>query len=63
MKIVVIIEDMEYVHQAPVQFPDTEQMMYAIESIIGKLEYPESEVEDYILEWAEEIKSNRNGKD
>jgi len=63
MKIVITIEDQKYEHTCPVEFPDTEQMLYAIEKIISKLEYPEREVENYILDWAEEIKLNRNGKD
>ena len=63
MEIVVTIEDQKYVHECPVEFPDTEQMMCAIEKIITKLEYPKEEIEDYILEWANEIKLNRNGKD
>lgn len=62
MKITVTIEDQKYTHEYPVEFPNTEEMMSAIEKIISKLEYPEREVEDYILDWAEEIKLNRNGK-
>ena len=62
MKITVTIEDTDYTIETPVEFPDTEQLMYAIEKIITKLEYPEKEVEEYILEWANEIKMNRNGK-
>jgi hypothetical protein len=62
MKITITIEDQKYTHECPVEFPDTEQMMHAIEKIISTLEYPEKEVEDYILDWADEIKMNRDGK-
>lgn len=62
MKIKVTIEENVYEHSLPVEFPDTEQFMAAFEKIITKLEFPKEEVEDYILEWADEIKTNRDGK-
>jgi hypothetical protein len=36
--------------------------MYAIEAAIERSSFSEREVEEYILEWAEEIKFKRNGK-
>lgn len=62
MKIVITIGENVYEHESPVEYPDADQLMFAVESIIRKLGYPEKEIEEYILGWAEEINFNRHGK-
>lgn len=62
MRIVVTIDEQEYIIDTPVEYPGTREFMYTVEKLIQALEYPDDEVEDYILEWAEEIKSNRDEK-
>jgi hypothetical protein len=62
MRIVVIADDKEYSIDTPIEYPGTKEFMYTVEKLIQVLEYPDDEIEDYILEWAEEIKSNRDGK-
>jgi hypothetical protein len=62
MKITVTIDDQEHSISTPVEYPGTREFMYTIEKLIQVLEYPDDEVEDYILEWAEEIKTNRDEK-
>jgi hypothetical protein len=62
MKILVKIEEEKYEYNTPVDFPDTEQFMAAFERMVKILGYPDNEVEEYILDWAKEIKTNRNGK-
>ena len=59
MKIVVTIEDEKYEHKVPVDFPDAEQFMHAIEQVINKMGYPEKDIEDYIVAWADEIKNTK----
>lgn len=63
MKITVTIEDEIYTVETTVDFPDTSQFMFAMEKMIENLEYPVKEVEEYIIEWANEIKENGYGKD
>ena len=62
MTIIVTIEDEKYEYSTPVHFPDTEQFMTAFERMITILGYPEEEVEGYILDWAQEIKNLKDGK-
>jgi histone deacetylase complex regulatory component SIN3 len=62
MKILVKIEEEKYEYDTPIDFPDTEQFMTAFERMIQILGYPENEVENYILDWAQEIKNLRDGK-
>jgi hypothetical protein len=59
MKIVVTIEDEKYEYKVPVDFPDAEQFMHAIEQVINKVGYPEKDIEDYIVAWADEIKNTK----
>ena len=59
MKIVITIEDEKYEHSTPVNFPDAEQFMHAIEQVINKVGYPEKDIEDYIVAWADEIKNSK----
>jgi hypothetical protein len=46
-------------HSVPVDFPDAEQFMHAIEQVINKVGYPEKDIEDYIVAWADEIKNSK----
>ena len=62
MRIVITIGENEYEYTCPAEYPDADQCMFAIESIIRKLGYPEKEIEEYVLGWAEEINFNRDGK-
>ena len=47
MKIVITIEEEKYEYSTPIDFPDAEQFMHAIEQIINKVGYPEKDIEDY----------------
>jgi hypothetical protein len=62
MKMTITIGEEDYVVETPIEYPDADQLMYGIESVINKLGYPEKDIEVYILEWAKEIKLNRDGK-
>lgn len=62
MKIIVELPKETYSVNVPVQKPDTDNFMYAVEAVISRSGFSEREVEEYILEWAEEIKFKRNGK-
>jgi hypothetical protein len=46
----------------PVDNPNTEQFMSAIKKAVIKAGFPEVEIEEYILDWAAEIKIKRDGK-
>jgi hypothetical protein len=59
MKIIITIEDEKYEHKVSVDFPDAEQFMHAIEQVINKVGYPEKDIEDYIVAWADEIKNTK----
>jgi hypothetical protein len=63
MTITVEIAQGTYTVDVPVENPDVEQFMYAMETAVKQSGYSESETEDYILAWASEIKTKRNGKD
>lgn len=63
MTIIVDIPQEIYTVKIPVENPDVEQFMYAIETAVIRSGYSERGIEDYILEWATEIKIKRNGKD
>jgi hypothetical protein len=58
MRIYVIKSGKEYEASIPAPDPDTEQVMYLLERMINMMELPETEVNEYILAWAEEIKQN-----
>jgi hypothetical protein len=62
MTITVEIAQEPYIVDVPVEDPDVEQFMYAIETAVIRSGYSERGIEDYILEWASEIKTKRNGK-
>jgi hypothetical protein len=62
MTITVEIGQGTYTVDVPVENPDVEQFMYAIETAVKQSGYSETEIEDYILAWAREIKTKRNGK-
>jgi hypothetical protein len=63
MTIIVDIPKGTYTVSVPVENPDVEQFMYAIETAIMRSDYSKRDVEEYILEWAAEIKQKQNGKD
>lgn len=63
MKVTVTIEDKDYSVETPVEFPDAEQLMCSVELVINMLGYPEEEIENYIVGWAEEIKLSKHGKE
>jgi|688.fasta_scaffold1949926_2 hypothetical protein len=62
MTIIVEIPQEIYTVSVPVEKPDVEQFMYAIETAIIRSGFSERGIEDYILEWAAEIKNKRDGK-
>jgi len=62
MTIIVDIPNEIYTVKVPVENPDVEQFMYAIGTAVIRSGYSERGIEDYILEWASEIKTKRNGK-
>jgi hypothetical protein len=63
MTITVEIAQGTYTVDVPIENPDVEQFMYAMETAVKQSGYSESETEEYILAWASEIKTKRNGKD
>jgi hypothetical protein len=62
MTIIIEIPAKIYTVSVPVENPDTEQFMCAIEKAIRQSEYSEKEIEEYILDWAAEIQIKRDGK-
>ena len=62
MTIIVELPQEIYTVKIPVGDPDVEQFMHAIETAIIRSGFSERGIEDYILEWATEIKSKRDGK-
>lgn len=62
MTIIVEIPQEIYTVSVPIEKPDVEQFMYAIETAIIRSGFSMRGVEDYILEWAAEIKNKRDGK-
>ena len=62
MTIIVDIPSNIYTVSVPVDNPDTEQLMCAIEMAVRQADFPEVEMEEYILDWAAEIKIKRDGK-
>jgi len=62
MKISVELAEEQYVVNVPVENPDVEQFMHAVETAVIRSSYSEKGIEDYILEWAAEIKMKRDGK-
>ena len=62
MTIIVEIPQEIYTVKVPVENPDVEQFMHAIETAIIRSGFSERGIEDYILEWAAEIKNKRDGK-
>lgn len=62
MKIIVELPDERFTVNVKCDKPDTENFMYAIEAAIVRSGFSELEIENYILEWAAEIKFKRHGK-
>jgi hypothetical protein len=56
MRVYIIKSGKEYEYSIPAPDPDTDQVMFALEKIIGIMELPQAEVDNYIIAWAEEIK-------
>jgi hypothetical protein len=63
MKISVKLAEEQYTVNVPVEDPDVEQFMYALEQVTIRSGFSERGIEDYILDWAAEINEKRNGKD
>jgi hypothetical protein len=59
MRIYVIKSGKEYETSIPIADPDTDQVMYMLEKLVGIMELPEDEVEEYVIGWAEEIQNKR----
>lgn len=57
MEIILKIDDKEYSVSREIVNPDTDNVMFAIESLVNMLPLEKELVEQYILGWAEEIKS------
>jgi hypothetical protein len=62
MTIIINIPSKIYTVSVPVENPDTEQFMCAIEKAVRQAGFPEAEIEEYILDWAAEIQIKRDGK-
>jgi len=62
MRILVEMAGEHYAVNVPVENPDVEQFMHALETAAIRSEFSERGIEDYILEWAAEIKIKRDGK-
>ena len=62
MKILVELAEEQYTVNVPVEDPDVEQFMHAVETAVIRSGFSERGIEDYILDWAAEIKMKRDGK-
>jgi hypothetical protein len=63
MKITVELAEELYTVSVPVEDPDVEQFMYAVEQATIRSGFSQRGIDDYILDWAAEINEKRNGKD
>jgi hypothetical protein len=59
MRIYIIKSGKEYEASIPTSDPDTDQVMYMLEKMTKIMELPEEEVNDYVIAWSEEIKTNK----
>jgi len=57
MEIILRINQEEYSVSRDIDNPDTDNVMFAIECLVNMLPLEKEIVEQYILGWAEEIKS------
>jgi hypothetical protein len=62
MKIIVELVKKTYVVNVSIPEPDADNFMYAIEVAVMRSGFSERKIEEYILEWAAEIKIKKNGK-
>ena len=59
MELILKIKQEEYKVSRELDNPDTDNVMYAIESLVNMLPLEKELVEQYILAWAEEIQSKK----
>ena len=59
MELTLKIKDKEYSISRQLDDPDTENIMFALESLVNQVPLDKSVVEEYILAWAEEISNSR----
>ena len=57
MEIILKIGQEEYSISREIDTPDTDNIMYAIESLVNMLPLDRNLVDEYILAWAEEIQN------
>ena len=58
MEIILKIKDKTYLVSKNISEPDTDNVMYGIESLITSVpELDKKVIEEYVLAWAEEIKN------
>ena len=63
MKIIVELPHDNYTVKVPSRgTTEVEDFMYAIETAVMRSGYSEKAIEEYVLEWALEIKEKRDGK-
>lgn len=63
MEIIIKFAESSFTVSVPIENPDVEQVMFALEKMTEKLPFSKEDIEEYILAWAEEINTIRNGKD
>jgi hypothetical protein len=65
MRITLIVGDVTIEEYVPFEEIDGEQLMFVIEKMINKLNYSREEIENYVVDWANDImlKRKTDGKD
>jgi hypothetical protein len=65
MRITLIVGDVIIEEHIPLEEIDGEQLMFAIEKMINRLNYSRNETENYVVDWANDIilKRKTDGKD
>jgi len=60
MELILKINEEEYKVSRELDNPDTDNVMYAIESLVSKVPGLDTDaIEDYVIGWAEEIQNKR----
>ncbi len=59
MELTLKIKDKEYSISRELDNPDTDNIMFAVESLVNQVPLDRHMVEEYILAWAEEINNSR----
>jgi hypothetical protein len=59
MELILKINEEEYKVSRELDNPDTDNVMYAIESLVNMVPLEKELVEQYIVAWAEEIQSKK----